>query len=225
MSEELENRISVIKTLPAETIEKLPAWVKKNIDTAHLIGANKQTIETSDGRYNLTNTINDLSGLNWTKSISSVINTRYSTKGAESYAYNIRRIHPTPKPPQLMKEVIEFFTKENEIFFDYFMGVGGSLLGASLCGRRGAGIDLNSNYINAYAQAAKELNLSVQPCICGDSNIILDDEQIMKLLNNENAGMILIDPPYANMMTKPKTGGDKRVYGITLHHFQSLNQI
>lgn len=41
MSEELENRISVIKTLPAETIEKLPAWVKKNIDTAHLIGANK----------------------------------------------------------------------------------------------------------------------------------------------------------------------------------------
>ena len=44
--------------------------------------------------------------------------------------HHIRKIHPTPKPPQLMRDLIQFFTKEGELVFDTFMGVGGTLLGA-----------------------------------------------------------------------------------------------
>lgn len=215
MSDEYLTGQKVLDKLSKNDINKLPSWLKANIENARIVGDSEETVEISNGkRYSLGNSINDLAGADWTKYICSVINTRYMTRGSDSYAHNIRKIHPTPKPPQLMKELIEFFTKEDEIVLDYFMGVGGSLLGASLCGRRGAGIELNPIYVDAYKQAAAELNLVAQPCICGDCNKLLDSsEQMMKLLDNEKAGMILIDPPYANMMAKPKTGADIEVYG------------
>lgn len=201
--------------LTSDDISTLPTWIKSDLDNAFFVNGSDTTIETSDGKhYSLTNKINDLSGSEWTKSICSVINTCYSTKGKDSFAYNIRKVHPSPKPPQLMKSIIEFFTKENETVLDYFMGVGGSLLGASLCNRNAAGIELNSKYIEAYQAAAKELSLPIQPCICGDCNKILDDRNRMNsLLNNKKAGLIIIDPPYANMMAKEKTGADIRRYG------------
>ena len=202
-------------TLDKKVISRLPKWVRDNIESAVLVGSNCRTIQLNDGRkYSLDNTINDLDGAEWTKNIASVINTHYSTRGEDSYAHDIRKIHPTPKPPQLMRDLINFFTKENEIVFDYFMGVGGSLLGAALCNRRGAGIDLNTKYVDAYKNAAKKLNLPVFPCIVGDSNVLLDDnKKIYSLLGNERATLMLIDPPYANMMAKPKTGADIAVYG------------
>ena len=202
-------------TLDKNEISRLPKWVRDNIESAVLVGSNYRTIQLRDGRkYSLDNAINDLDGAEWTKSIASVINTRYSTRGEDSYAHDIRKIHPTPKPPQLMRDLINFFTKEHEIVFDYFMGVGGTLLGAALCNRRGAGIDLNTKYVDTYKSAAKKLNLPVFPCIVGDSNVLLDDnKKIYSLLGNEKATLILIDPPYANMMAKPKTGADIAVYG------------
>ena len=213
----MENMLESVSaiTLDKKVISRLPKWVRDNIESAVLVGSNCRTIQLNDGRkYSLDNTINDLDGAEWTKNIASVINTHYSTRGEDSYAHDIRKIHPTPKPPQLMRDLINFFTKENEIVFDYFMGVGGSLLGAALCNRRGAGIDLNTKYVDAYKNAAKKLNLPVFPCIVGDSNVLLDDnKKIYSLLGNERATLMLIDPPYANMMAKPKTGADIAVYG------------
>lgn len=207
--------IKVKDVLSEEEISALPSWVKADIENAVFVEGSNISIEISDGRrFCLTNKINDLPGSEWTKQICSVINTRYSTRGEDSYAHHIRKVHPTPKPPQLMRDLIEFFTKENEIVFDYFMGVGGSLLGASLCGRRALGIDLNQSYIDTYKLAAENLGLPVHPCVCGDSNVILSDYDTMhRLLGNEQVGMILIDPPYANMMSKEKTGADILVYG------------
>jgi hypothetical protein len=57
------------------------------------------------------NRLNDLSGREWTYALRSVIATRYPTSGAESYAHALRRAHPSPKPPQLMAELIRFFTE------------------------------------------------------------------------------------------------------------------
>ena len=48
----------------------------------------------------------------------------------------------------------------------------------------------------------------------GLSNVVLSDYDMMRrLLGGEQVGMILIDPPYANMMSKEKTGADILVYG------------
>lgn len=207
--------------LSEEEISSLPSWVKADIDNAVFVGDSNISIEISNGkRYCMTNKINDLSGSEWTNHICSVINTRYSTRGVDGYAHHIRKVHPTPKPPQLMRDLIQFFTKENEIVLDYFMGVGGSLLGAALCNRRGAGIDLNQKYIDAYIAAAECLGLPSFPTLCGDSNVLFDDDtSINSLLGAEQAGMILIDPPYANMMSKEKTGADIDIYGKTATPF------
>ena len=215
METEITNGKPIREVLSSEEISKLPSWIRKNLETAKVIGPTMRTIELEDGRrYSIDNTINDLTGAEWAQYSCSVVNTRYLTQGKDSYAHHIRKIHPTPKPPQLMKELIEFFTKENEIVLDYFMGVGGSLLGASLCGRRGAGIELNKAYVDAYKHAAMELNLPIQNCIVGNSDMILkDSKQMHELLNGEEAGLILIDPPYSNMMSKPKTGADIAIYG------------
>jgi hypothetical protein len=190
----------------------LPQWILDDIENAVIVG---NTIELPDGRkYNLNNKLNHLSGKEWTYFINSVVNTNYKTSGADSYAYNIRKIHPSPKPPQLMSDIIKFFTKEDEIVFDYFMGVGGSLLGAALTKRRAFGIDLNEKYIEAYKNAAMSLNLTIFPTINTDSIEYLKNPQNLKtLLNNEKISLVLLDPPYFNMMGREKTGGDVKIYG------------
>lgn len=217
---EKKNKLRILKNdakkehIPAkfglleEQIQKLPDWVKEELENSYIIGKSGKVIQTPDGRkYHLDNKLNDLSGGEWTYFLNSVINTRYPTTGKESYAHHIRKIHPSPKPPQLMKQIIEFFTKKNEWVLDYFMGVGGTLLGASLCNRKALGIDLCHKYIEAYKKAAQELNLEIQPTIQGDSLKILKNKKtIFDITNGEKFSLILIDPPYGDMMSRPKTG-------------------
>lgn len=207
--------IPFAEVYPEYDISTLPSWVIENLDNARIYGNSKQMVILQDGRrYQLNNSLNHLSGKEWNHFINSVVNTTYKTNGADSYAHSIRKIHPTPKPPQLMRDLVEFFTKENELVFDYFMGVGGSLLGAGLCGRRAIGIDLNETYINAYKMAAEEISCPVFDCVVGDClDVLSDDFKMNSMLNGENISLVLIDPPYGNMMSREKTGADIKVYG------------
>ena len=191
-----------------EQLDGLPNWVKDQIDDSRVVGSSKQVIQTPDGKkYHLANPLNDLSGAEWTFFLNSVMSSRYSTSGPESYAHDIRKVHPSPKPPQLMKEIIEFFTKEGELVFDYFMGVGGTLLGASLSNRRAVGIDLSTQFIDIYKRASKSLGLEVQKTIQADSiNLLEDSKSLREILGGEKVSLIAIDPPYGNMMSREKTG-------------------
>ena len=204
-----------LKAHPDYDISTLPRWVAEDIEVARVYGNSKKGIILPDGRkYHLNNHLNDLTGREWTFFINSVFATHYPTNGKEAYAHSIRKIHPTPKPPQLMRDLIYFFTKEGELVFDTFMGVGGTLLGAALAGREAAGIELNQTYIDAYHEAAKELELREFKTVCGDSLTILQDKKtIMELTAGKEISLLLIDPPYGNMMSKEKTGADIQVYG------------
>ncbi len=200
--------VSANDVLTKEDFKKLPKWVIDDIDNASIIGSSRKVIQISNGKkYHLDNPLNSLSGGEWTYFLNSVINTRFSTNGDDSFAHHIRKIHPSPKPPQLTKQIIEFFTKEGELVFDYFMGVGGTLIGASLCNRDAIGIDLNQTYIDAYKEASNYLKLKVQETVCDDSlKILSDKKRIEKILNGREASLILIDPPYGDMMSRIKTG-------------------
>ena len=213
--EQYKNAVPFSEVYESTVSLNLPAWVLKKIDSARIFGDSKQMIIFPDGeKYQINNPLNNLSGGDWLNFTTSVFSTFYTTNGKDSYAHDIRKIHPSPKPPQLMKEIIEFFTKENELVFDYFMGVGGSLLGAGLCNRKAIGIDLNEKYIEAYKNAAKEIGVDIFSTKCGDCLEILDNKKEMSsLLRDEKISLVLIDPPYANMMSKEKTGGDIAVYG------------
>lgn len=215
-----------LSVYPDYDLAALPAWVSENIGDARVYGNSKKGVILPDGRkYHLNNHLNDMTGKEWTFFINSVFSTHYPTKGKEAYAHHIRKIHPTPKPPQLMRDLIRFFTKEQELVFDPFMGVGGTLLGAALCSRRAAGIDLNGAYIDAYRAAASELSLPCFPAQCGDCLSVLRDKPKMEALTSgKPVSLLLFDPPYSNMMGKEKTGADIAVYGKTATPFSDSEQ-
>lgn len=203
-----KEHIPATKVFSKNEIDCLPSWVQEDIENAQVIGKSQKVIQVSNGKkYHVRNKLNDLPGGEWTFFLNSVVNTRYSTNGEEGFAHHIRKIHPSPKPPQLMKQIIEFFTKENDIVFDYFMGVGGSLLGSSLSNRRAIGIDLSNKYVEAYKEANKYLSLKEQTTIQADSIKFLEDSHNLEnYLNGEQLSLILIDPPYGDMLSRPKTG-------------------
>jgi len=164
------------------------------------------------GKFSPKNKLNDLTGSEWVFFLKSVVTTAYSTRGAESYSHNLRKKHPSPKPPQLMKNIIEFFTKENQWILDPFAGVGGTLLGASLSNRKGLGIELNPEYISIYKQVCKNENLKEHFMIKGDSRQI--EALFQKFKNSKKTipskfDLIITDPPYSNMMSKKRTVGEK----------------
>jgi DNA modification methylase len=204
----VKNQTPARAALSETQIGKLPRWVLDELDKAVIIGSSGQVVQISNGKkFHIGNPLNDLSGGEWTFFLNSVISTRYPTSGPESYAHHLRKIHPSPKPPQLMRNIIEFFTKENEIVLDYFMGVGGTLLGASLANRRAIGIDLSEEYIKVYKQASSELGLEIQETIVGDSiDILRSGKDLPALLRDEKVSLIAIDPPYGDMMNRAKTG-------------------
>lgn len=157
------------------------------------------------------NKLNDLSGAEWIYFLNSVEVTHYSTRGADGFAHHLRSKHPSPKPPQLMKKFIDFFTKEGQVVFDPFMGVGGTLIACSLSNRKGIGIDLSKDYIDLYKKVCKELNIAEQTAIVGNS-LELD-----KLLpRNTRFDFILTDPPYGEMLSKKRTGQRKKKIGIAV---------
>lgn len=152
------------------------------------------------------NRLNDLTGREWTYALRSVIATRYPTSGEQGYAHALRRAHPSPKPPQLMAELIRFFSKRGGRVFDPFAGVGGTLLGCSLEGRRGVGVELSAEYAAIYADVCSKLGLEPQTVVTGDARNLADFAE----LHGEPFDLVLTDPPYAQMMAKPKTGERKK---------------
>lgn len=196
----------VIDILSQDEIEKLPNWIKCDIENSIIIWESKNVIQTKDNKkYHRKNSLNELSWWEWTFFLNSVINTRYTTNWDDSYAHHIRKIHPSPKPPQLMADIIKFFTKENDLVLDYFMWVWWTLLWASTCNRNAIWIDLSSEYIEAYKEASNFLWLKEQITIEWDSIEILKSWKLKKIIWDKKISLILIDPPYWDMMNKKKT--------------------
>lgn len=158
------------------------------------------------GVYDRRNRLNDLTGREWMYALRSIIQTSYPTKGPEGFAHHLRRIHPSPKPPQLMAELVRFFTKTNGHVLDPFAGVGGTLLACSLEGRSAVGIELSDEFIACYQNVCAELHLQPQTLIQGDARQLQRYEAVTK----QPFDLILTDPPYAQMQARKKTGEKKK---------------
>jgi DNA modification methylase len=162
------------------------------------------------GIYDKRNQLNNLTGKEWVFFTNSVWITGYSPTAKENVGLKYRKIHPSPKPPALMKEIIEFFSKSNGKILDPFCGVGGTLLGAAMAtGKREAiGIELEKKYIEAYKKVCKKENMRLMKIIHDDSKNILKHSEV----TNTMFDLILADPPYSDMMTKKRTGQRKKLY-------------
>ncbi len=74
------------------------------------------------------NMLNDMGGDRFLYFTKSVLTTAYPAV----YSHELRKQHGANKPPQLMAQLIEFFTKTGMSVLDPFAGVGGTLIGASI---------------------------------------------------------------------------------------------
>lgn len=149
------------------------------------------------------NRLNELTGsqwLYWTNSI-------YETFFPPDRTHHLRKKHGAMKPPQLMAEIVSFFTKKGEMVLDPFAGVGGTLLGAELAGRRALGIELNANWVDIYRQIIaeyREFNGELIPVAeAGENARKLSSEMIkgdcLEVMAKMEAGSfaaIIADPPY-----------------------------
>jgi DNA modification methylase len=141
------------------------------------------------GIYSENNRLNDLTGKEWKFWTRSVISKQYPL----NLQFKIRRQHGGQKPPQLCADLIQIFTKKGELVFDPLMGVGGTLLGASLCGRAAIGFELNPKWIEVYKQVCALEKIKEQKTAVGDSKLLLQDMQ------PNSIDFILTDVPYWNI--------------------------
>ena len=138
----------------------------------------------------LRNALNELTGAQWLYFTKSLLTTSYPS----DYGHQLRKAHGANKPPQLMSQLIEFFTKPGGLVLDPFAGVGGTLIGASICRkpREAIGIEINQKWVDIYHQiiAESQETLKLQSLICGDCL------QIMPTLDPASFDFIVTDPPY-----------------------------
>lgn len=162
------------------------------------------------GVYDKRNQLNDLTGKEWVFFTNSVWITGYSPTAKENIGLKYRKIHPSPKPPALMKDIIEFFTKSDGKILDPFCGVGGTLLGAAMASgqREAIGIELEQKYIDAYIQVCETENMRQMVMLHDDAENMLSHPEIA----GAQFDLIIADPPYSDMMTKERTGQRKKLY-------------
>lgn len=151
----------------------------------------------SRGFYSKKNRLDDLTGKEWQYWSKSVINKNYPI----NFQHELRKQHGGQKPPQLCADLIQVFTKKGMKVLDPFAGVGGTLLGASLCDRKALGIEINKKWVDVYNQVCKLENIPPQDMRVGNSKEVLKNER------PESYDFILTDVPYWNMDKVERSNG------------------
>jgi DNA modification methylase len=164
-----------------------------------------QSDGTSRGFYSERNRLNDLTGREWVYWTRSVINRPYPT----NCQHRLRRQHGGQKPPDLCAELIKVFSKAGQRVLDPFAGVGGTLLGAALCGREAVGVELNGRWIDVYREVCALEGLREMPLLAGDAADVLGSALPPFDVQFD---LVLTDVPYWNMdVARRSTGTFKRV--------------
>ncbi len=134
------------------------------------------------------NTLNELTGDRWMWFTKSIVTTTYPME----FGHELRKAHGANKPPRLMQDQIEYFTKRDGVVLDPFAGVGGTLIGASVAEppRRCIGIEINPEWVEIYHQVCEQEGIEEQEMIVGDCM------EEMASMEDESFDFIATDPPY-----------------------------
>jgi len=161
------------------------------------------------------NMLNNLAGNEWAFFTKTVLRTSYPSK----FSHNLRKAHYANKPPLLMKHLIEFCTNTGQIVLDPFAGVGGTLLGAPLCGRIATGVEINKKWIDIYEEVCRLEGIEKQEMIHGDC--------LKKMLEWRESGRvfdaIVTDPPYSPALEKTLCDG-KYGWARRKSNFESFSE-
>jgi DNA modification methylase len=158
---ELKDAIAKLKFIKENNWSELPSNFRENWDRVALYNpsgnAAKATaiiMDINEGAYSLQNRLNHLTGKEWVKLSCSwfIFNALPSDLSEERAADPSAENHPAAFSPTMISDFICFFTKEGEIVFDPFMGIGTTLVASTRTKRVGFGVELNPGF---YSTAIK----------------------------------------------------------------------
>ncbi|MFI3301497.1 MAG: DNA methyltransferase [Candidatus Gastranaerophilales bacterium] len=150
--------------------------------------------ETSEGKYDQRNQLNDLTGKEWIKMTKSFL---LSEKCADDKdAFN----HPAPFLIKDIEKLISMFTKKGMTVLDPFMGSGTTGIAATNLERKVIGIDLSEEYKNLALERFAKKNVDLCDCeyINGDS--------LTEIKTLRNVDFIVTSPPYHNILKNNSKG-------------------
>lgn len=110
---------------------------------------------------------------------------------------DFRREHGATFPTELAIRAIRMYTKEGDLVFDPFLGVGSTLIAAKREGRNGIGIELNRRFCEIARDQFKQSTLHFKNQV----RVIEDDCRNMKKhLEDSSVQLVFTSPPYANFI-------------------------
>jgi len=65
--------------------------------------------------------------------------------------------HPTPKPKHFIKEVLNMFTKENDIILDPFIGSGSTAVACKQINRKFIGFEIDPRYVEIAVERLSKI--------------------------------------------------------------------
>ena len=142
------------------------------------------------------NRLNDLSGAEWLWFTKSVLRTTYPS----ILGHDLRKRQGGNKPPQLMHDLIAFFTRGGERVLDPFGGAGGTALGAYLAGRDSVSIEINPESIALYHAVCESEQIAPHRFIQGDCR------EVLASFPDDQIDFIATDPPYSPELEQTMSG-------------------
>ena len=207
-----DNRLNEKAKLELERIKKskdfkkIPSLYRKNwqsVSLFHTKGdiekANYILINPKNGAYSLKNKLNDLTGKEWTRfvkswfvfdGLSSDINEEKTI--TKAHGLNSEE-HPATFSPTMIEDFVKFFTKENQIVIDPFVGIGTTLVACDRLKRKGIGIDLNKKYVDISKARTNQLVIN------GNS---LEIDHLLKSHGIKKINFSISSPPYWDILNR-----------------------
>ena len=195
-----------LDNIKKEYFKNIPDFYLKNWSKVKLFNpagniskADSILINPDDGAFSLKNKLNELTGKEWTKFLSSwyIFNVLAKDLKEERQILNLFKLNPEEHPatysPTMIANFIQFFTKKKEVVFDPFAGIGTTLVACDRTKRKGVGIELNKKYAKIATKRTK------QKIIQGDSTTL---KELFKINKIKKIDFCVTSPPYWDILNR-----------------------
>ncbi len=173
-------------------------------------------INESDGAYDISNKLNELTGKEWTKFTCSwfIFNALKSDLKEEKEVTTDTELHPATFSPTMISDFISFFTKSGATVLDPFAGIGSTLVACKRTNRIGYGIELNKKYYDIILKRVPEFK----------KNVFNDDCRNIDKLKLPKIDFSISSPPYWDVLNRStdKFESDRKSKGLDVNYSDSL---
>ena len=153
---------------------------------------------------------NDLDGATWLRNSISVWGDIRKTP--EEAALK----HPAMFPAQLVKRLIESFTREGQqLILDPFAGIGSTVIAAEALGKTGIGFDISPEFIaKARARPNQSGDLFTNGAVNspGERRLYVEDaNNLLHYVEQGTVDLVVTSPPYWDILLQQRTADNKAI--------------